>query len=162
MCYHIKRVWSYRIIDPIPETIVGQQQSLNGPYDNLFSSVTISPLSYVTPKRLNRQYNPIVPPNYITLYNSNEDNTIELVDGNITSSIYNSPQLWIVQFYAHWCGHCQRFAPTWKNVANHFRGKNDFFTLTIIGFIIIFKRSWWIDIMIFFLQNGIIGFVLES
>ena len=114
---------SYRIIDPIPETIIEPQQSLNGPFNNILVPPTVQPLGYVTP-----QYNSIVPvpPNYITLYNSNVDNTVELVDGNITATIYNSPQLWIVQFYAHWCGHCQRFAPIWKKTANYFRGKDKF------------------------------------
>ena len=135
MLFYIKIINSYRIVDPIPETIIDQQpiQPLIDPYNNLLLPVTIPPLSYVTPQRVKPQYspivspilpNPIVPPNYITLYNSNLDNTVELVDGNITSSIYNSPQLWIVQFYAHWCGHCQRFAPIWKKTANHFRCKN--------------------------------------
>merc|ERR1711892_48614 len=31
--------------------------------------------------------------------------------------LYNSDTLWVVQFYNHWCGHCQRFAPTWKDLA---------------------------------------------
>ena len=123
--YH-KNIKSYRIVDPIQETIIDSQpiQPLNDPYNNLLIPVTIPPLNYVTPQRIKPQYSPIVPLNYVTLYNSNQDNTVELVDGNITSSIYNSPQLWIVQFYAHWCGHCQRFAPIWKKTANHFRGKN--------------------------------------
>ncbi|XP_055351915.1 sulfhydryl oxidase 1-like isoform X2 [Paramacrobiotus metropolitanus] len=29
------------------------------------------------------------------------------------------PLIWFVQFYNSWCGHCQRFAPTFKSLANH-------------------------------------------
>ena len=66
----------------------------------------------------------------ISLYDSNDD-VIELEDKSI-DDIVQSGKIWVVEFYAHWCGHCQRFAPTWKNVANHFRGKNDLFILSMI------------------------------
>ena len=58
----------------------------------------------------------------ISLYSPTEDNVIELLDSNLTSSIYNSEYLWIVEFYAHWCGHCQRFAPVWVELARQFEG----------------------------------------
>ena len=38
------------------------------------------------------------------------------------SSLYNSESLWLVQFYSHWCGHCQRFAPFWRTLAQDIRG----------------------------------------
>ena len=28
-----------------------------------------------------------------------------------------------MEFYAHWCGHCQRFSPIWKQLAAEFDGK---------------------------------------
>ena len=40
-----------------------------------------------------------------------------------TSMLYNSETLWIVQFYSHWCGHCQRFAPFWKDLAQSISGQ---------------------------------------
>ena len=61
------------------------------------------------------------PINAITLFNEN-DEVLELFDESI-DTIINSGKIWIVEFYAHWCGHCQRFAPVWKKVAKKFSGK---------------------------------------
>lgn len=56
----------------------------------------------------------------VTLYDEN-DEVVELFDDTI-DQIVDSGQIWVVEFYAHWCGHCQRFAPQWKEVAKQFKG----------------------------------------
>ena len=93
-------------------------------YSNyLYRPATTSPINYVTPQHGEAQNLPMSESKLISLYDSHMDNVIELIDTNLTSSIYNSQYLWIVQFYAHWCGHCQRFAPIWKESAKVFKSK---------------------------------------
>ena len=57
----------------------------------------------------------------ISLYSS-EDPVIELVNTNLTVNIYDPEKIWFVEFYAHWCGYCQRFSPIWKQLARDFDG----------------------------------------
>lgn len=69
----------------------------------------------------------------VTLY-SHKDSVIELIDSNLTSTLYSGnsnsidsdddkPKVWVVEFYAHWCGHCQRFVKTWVAVADKLKGE---------------------------------------
>ena len=60
------------------------------------------------------------PAEKISLYDEN-DEVLQLFDDSI-ENIVESGKIWIVEFYAHWCGHCQRFAPKWKQVATKFKG----------------------------------------
>ena len=53
-------------------------------------------------------------PGFISLYDNSE--VVNIYDDTMYS-LYNSETLWLVQFYNHWCGHCQRFAPIWKSLA---------------------------------------------
>lgn len=54
-------------------------------------------------------------PNMISLYNSN-DKIVILVAKNFSSTIYQSETAWLVEFYASWCGHCQRYAKTYRQI----------------------------------------------
>ena len=58
----------------------------------------------------------------ISLYDEN-DSIIELIDANFTSTIHDPDVAWVVEFYAHWCGYCQRFSPLWKKLSDDFNGE---------------------------------------
>jgi thiol-disulfide isomerase/thioredoxin len=41
-----------------------------------------------------------------------------LTDSNFRSKVIEGGDPWLVEFYAPWCGHCQRLEPEWKSAAN--------------------------------------------
>jgi len=50
-----------------------------------------------------------------------EGDVIILEDANFASNIAEGE--WLVKFYAPWCGHCKRLAPTWSELATSSKGK---------------------------------------
>ena len=112
------------MVDLPPQQIQLLQQPKIFNYNNRYQANSVPPQNFVTPQTIiNTPHTQPTVSSHISLYDTDEDNIVELVDQNITSAVYNSPYLWIVQFYAHWCGHCQRFAPIWKESAKVFRSK---------------------------------------
>jgi len=53
---------------------------------------------------------------------SNED-VIELTDGNFDRKVLESEDMWLVEFFAPWCGHCKNLAPHWAKAATELKGK---------------------------------------
>ncbi|KAL0919832.1 hypothetical protein M5K25_011953 [Dendrobium thyrsiflorum] len=49
--------------------------------------------------------------------------SIELTSQNFDTEVIKSKDLWIVEFFAPWCGHCKKLAPEWKKAANNLKGK---------------------------------------
>lgn len=51
------------------------------------------------------------------------DPIVILDSSNFNKNILQSQQTWFVNFYNSWCGHCIRFAPTWKSFGEDVSGK---------------------------------------
>ena len=48
---------------------------------------------------------------------------ITLTDSNFEKTVLQSEDLWLVEFFAPWCGHCKNLAPHWANAATQLKGK---------------------------------------
>ncbi len=44
---------------------------------------------------------------------SPSDDVIQLTASDFNSKVIQSNDLWLVEFYAPWCGHCKNLAPEW-------------------------------------------------
>ncbi|WCJ37479.1 Protein disulfide-isomerase like 2-2 [Euphorbia peplus] len=49
--------------------------------------------------------------------------SVELSSRNFDELVIKSKELWIVEFFAPWCGHCKKLAPEWKKASNNLKGK---------------------------------------
>lgn len=56
-----------------------------------------------------------------SLYGSNSD-VIKLTASNFNKDVVNSADIWLVEFFAPWCGHCQQLAPHWEKAAKALKG----------------------------------------
>ncbi|KAG2496699.1 hypothetical protein HYH03_005115 [Edaphochlamys debaryana] len=48
---------------------------------------------------------------------------VTLTDDNFKSEVIKSNDLWLVEFYAPWCGHCKNLKPSWIEAASELQGK---------------------------------------
>ncbi|KAL1493200.1 hypothetical protein ABEB36_011300 [Hypothenemus hampei] len=51
------------------------------------------------------------------------DDVIELTDSNFDKLVLQSDDMWLVEFFAPWCGHCKNLAPHWAKAATELKGK---------------------------------------
>ncbi|CAF2870317.1 unnamed protein product [Rotaria sp. Silwood2] len=54
--------------------------------------------------------------NIVSFYNANDKITV-FTSQNFSSTVYRSETAWLVEFYASWCGHCQSYANTYREIA---------------------------------------------
>jgi len=48
---------------------------------------------------------------------------VELTEANFKKLVLNSDDMWLVEFYAPWCGHCKSLAMPWADAATNLKGK---------------------------------------
>ncbi|KAL0587064.1 hypothetical protein ABG067_003404 [Albugo candida] len=51
-----------------------------------------------------------------------KSDVITLTDKNFDSLVLQSGEVWMVEFYAPWCGHCKKLAPEWEKAATDLKG----------------------------------------
>ena len=53
-----------------------------------------------------------------------EGEDVEIITNeNFDALVDNSTDVWLLEYYAPWCGHCKQLAPTYKKVAASLKGK---------------------------------------
>jgi len=53
---------------------------------------------------------------------SKDSGVIALNKNNFADLVFDSEHVWVVEFYAPWCGHCKRLAPEWEKLAKSLKG----------------------------------------
>jgi len=48
---------------------------------------------------------------------------VELTDSNFDQTVLKSDDMWLVEFFAPWCGHCKNLEPHWAEASNKLKGK---------------------------------------
>ena len=52
-----------------------------------------------------------------------DKDVIVLDDSNFDEKLMLSQDMWMVEFYAPWCGHCKNLEPHWNKLATEMKGK---------------------------------------
>jgi|Transcript_2373 protein disulfide-isomerase A6 len=55
-----------------------------------------------------------------------DKDVVVLTDSNFDSLVYSSKDIWMIEFYAPWCGHCKALEPEWNAAASKLKGKVKF------------------------------------
>lgn len=53
---------------------------------------------------------------------SGGSDVVELTEANFNALVMESNDIWLVEFFAPWCGHCKNLAPEWEAAASQLKG----------------------------------------
>lgn len=53
---------------------------------------------------------------------SGADEVVVLDQSNFDELVMNSKDIWMVEFYAPWCGHCKALEPEWAIASGKLKG----------------------------------------
>merc|ERR1719299_240668 len=53
---------------------------------------------------------------------ASEPDVVPLTAANFNDRVMKSDAVWLVEFYAPWCGHCKALTPHWKKAADILKG----------------------------------------
>lgn len=48
---------------------------------------------------------------------------IQLDESSFQEQVLAGDDIWLVEFYAPWCGHCKKLAPEWEQAATNLKGE---------------------------------------
>jgi protein disulfide-isomerase A6 len=49
-----------------------------------------------------------------------------LTEANFEENVFGGKDIWLVDFYAPWCGHCKKLEPEWNEAASKLKGSVKF------------------------------------
>jgi len=67
----------------------------------------------------------LLPTTFSETKSKNQQNGVVSLDARTFDSSLRDGSVWLVEFYAPWCGHCVKFAPTYEKVAKIFHSANE-------------------------------------